>query len=470
MLLGACTSLQPAPAVRPALAKQALSGWARADAAHALPTAPDDTALATWWQQFNDPGLDALMRDALAANRDLKGAQASLRQAQAARALAESALFPTLGVSAGSSRSMTRSSAGNLHKLGFSASWEPDLSGTQAAGASAAEADLDAARADLATTRMALAAELGLAYAQWRGAQARERITRDSLASLEQTLQLAQWKTQAGLASSLDVEQARLSAEQTRASLPSLATEVAQYEHQIAVLTGQTPAQWRQGSVAPTAGDVPQADAALQQLAVGLPADLLRRRPDLRAAEAQVRAAWARKEQTRRAGFPRISLAGSVGLQAATLAALGSAGAGLATLAASVDWTLFDAGARQAQVDQQDALLELSRASYDSAVLLAVKDVEDGLAALEGSRQRAQALRQATDAASNALLLTRAQHQAGLTDFATLLEAQRNELNARLSLQSTQTDVSLTLIRVYKALGGGWSRDELTTAAAGRPD
>jgi outer membrane protein, multidrug efflux system len=155
-----------------------------------------------------------------------------------------------------------------------------------------------------------------------------------------------------------------------------------------------------------------------------------------------------------------VSLDGSVGLQALTLSGLGGAGAGLAMLAASVDWTLFDAGLRQAQVDQQDALLAMSHASYESAVLSAVKDVEDSLVALHGSRERATSLGRAADAAEAALQGTRARHQAGLTDFATLLEAQRDELNTRLSLQATQTDVSLNLIRVFKALGGGWDATE----------
>jgi outer membrane protein, multidrug efflux system len=464
-LLSGCASTLPTPEIRPGLADDELAGWARADAT-AGTAAPDSATLAAWWRQFDDAGLDRLMQEALAANRDLQLAAASLRQAQAARAAAEAGLYPTIGTSASASRNASRSSAGNLYQLGFSATWEPDFSGTLVAGVSAASADLAAAGADLATTRMALTAELGLAYVQWRGAQARQQITRDSLASLEQTLELAQWKAQAGLASSLDVEQARLSTEQTRASLPSLATEVAQYEHQIALLTGQTPARWRQSGLAAPAAAVPQADAALQALTIGLPADLLRRRPDLRAAEARVQAAWARKEQTRRAGWPGLTLGGSLGLQAITIGALSGASAGLATLAAGVDWTLFDAGARQAQVDQQDALLAGSRASYDGAVLTAVKDVEDGLVALRGSREGADSLQRATDAATAALQGTRAQHQAGLTDFATLLEAQRNELNARLALQATQTDVSLNLIRVFKALGGGWRTDETTAAAS----
>lgn len=455
LLLAGCAATLTAPAVQPQLGDQALAAWSRSGPSQNAAT--DDALLATWWQQFGDPMLDGLVQQALTNNRELQAAQANLRQAQAARAAAEAGAAPSVGTSANASRNATRSSGNNSYQLGFSASWEADLRGTVAAGVTAAGADSEAAQADLATTRMTITAELGLAYVQWRGAQAREQITRDSLASLEQTLQLAQWKAQVGLATPLDVEQSRLSTEQTRASLPSLATEVAQYEHQIALLTGRAPTEWRQLWRAQASAGVPQAPAAIEKLSVGMPADLLKRRPDLQSAEAAVRAAWARKEQTRRAGYPGVSLNGSLGLQALTLSGLNAASAGIATLAAAVDWTLFDAGARQAQVDQQDAALAASRAHYDAAVLGAVKDVEDSLVALRGSRERAESLGRASDAAEAALQGTRARHQAGLTDFATLLEAQRDELNTRLSLQTTQTDVSLNLIRVFKALGGGWT-------------
>ncbi|HEX5687415.1 MAG TPA: efflux transporter outer membrane subunit [Ideonella sp.] len=459
-LLGGCASAPPAPTLAQGIAAAALGQWARVDI---LPgaAAPDARALATWWQQFGDPHLDRLMQQALAGNLDLRSARATLRQAQAARAAAEAGTGPLLGISAGASRSLTRSSTSNLYKLGFSASWEPDLNGSQASGVAAADADAQAAWADLGTTRMTLSAELGLAYVQWRGAQARLRITAASLASLEQTLELARWKAQAGLASVLDVEQARLSVEQTRASLPSLATEIAQDEHLIALLTGRAPSELMADLPAQplSTNGVPQAGPAMERLAVGLPADLLRRRPDLQAAEARVRAAWARQEQTRRAGWPGLGLSGSVGLQALTLGALGQASAGVAALAASVDWTLFDNGLRRAQVDQAGAALDSSRIAYDAAVLGAVRDVEDSLVALRGSRDRAESLRQAADAAAATLHWTRVRHDAGLTDFATLLEAQRNELGALLALQTTQTDLSLNLIRLFKALGGGWDAD-----------
>jgi len=417
---------------------------------------PDAAALAQWWRQFQAPMLEGMVEQALAHNTDLRTARASLAQAQAARAVADAATQPQLGL--GLSASRTRVDGGGstpVDKLAFSASWEPDLRGSLGLASQAAQSDEDAAAADLASTRVSLVAEVGLAYVQWCDAQARERLTRASLASLEETQALVRWRAQAGLASALDLEQAVLNTEQTRASLPSLATELAQDAHTLALLLGQTPFDFatRWGASAPA---MPHADAAWQGLTVGLPADLLRRRPDLRSAEAAVQAAWLRREQVRREGWPGLSLSGSLGVQALTLAGLGQPGAAVATLAASVDWSLLDGGQRHALVAQQDALWTARRSAYDAAVLGAVKDVEDSLVALRGSQQRGAALSLASQAARASAQLDHLRHAAGLLDASTLLEAQRTELSAALALQSNRSDESLHLIRVFKALGGGW--------------
>lgn len=454
-----CATVAPAdPAPSATGAAVAGPAWAHADGL-ATATAVDDALLAQWWRQFDDPALGQMVADALAAHPDLRSAQADLAQARAARALAEAARWPAVGLGASSGRTASESAGANTHRLAFSASWEPDLNGNLSAAVAAARADEDAAQADAASTRIALAAEVALAYVQWRGALAREQLTRASLTALEDTLQLTEWRTRAGLASALDLEQALLATEQTRASLPTLATEIAQYEHQIAVLRGLAPARGRptRAGADNTLTTVPQAPAALRSLAVGVPADLLRRRPDLRAAEARVQAAWAREVQSRRAAWPGLSLTGSLGWQAATLGALGGPGAALASLAAGVDWTVFDAGAREAQVAGRSAALAQARAAYEAGVLTALQDVEDSLVALRGSRDRADALARAEQAAAAALLAQRIRHQAGVVDTATWLNAQRDELAARLALQTTRTETSLQLIRLFKALGGGWS-------------
>lgn len=466
---------------------QALASGAYAQASAVQQQPADAAQLATWWHQFDDPQLAALVEQALARNTSLRSAQATLREARAARAATEAATRPQVALGASASRSRSGGSTGNAFRLAGDASWEPDFSGAQSAGVQAAGADVDTAQADLWTTQVALAAETAQAYVQLRGAEARRRITQASLASFAQTYDLARWRTQAGLASSLDLEQSRLNLENTRASLPALDSEVAQDLSQIALLTGRpldsvkaeltasgpaastqgdgpSPAASQAGGSTVAQARVPSAPATLQQVHVGLPADLLRRRPDLRSAESAVLAQWWRLDQTRRDAAPSITLSGSLGLQAATVAALSGPAAGLASLAASVNWSLFDGGQRRALVDQQDAALERSRVAYEAALLTALKDVEDSLVALQSTQASLASQQAAAEAADNALLLTRHQHAAGLVDFATLLEAQRNALSARTNLQSSLTNRSLNLITLFKALGGGWPAPQATAA------
>ncbi len=426
--------------------------WLRAN--NLSPQAPDGAALASWWQQLDDADLNFLLREALAHNSDLRIAQATLRQAQAARAVVEAGARPQLGSSASATRSRTGSASSSLYKLGLSASWEPDWSGSQTANLAAAEASAQAAAADLATTRMSLTAEVGIAYVQWRDALTRERITQASASSLNDGLALTTWRAQAGLDSALALEQARLALAQTVASLPSVRAEVEQYEHQLALLTGLG-VEAMLGQLARQAS-TPDAGKALQQLQLGVPADLLRRRPDVRAAEASVRAQWATRRQTEREGWPTATLSGSLGLQALTLAALGSGGTGVAALAAGINWNLWDGGQRHALVAQQDALLEAKQIGYEAAVRSALKDVEDALVSLRSQHERTAALSQAAQAADGVLQLSQQQRQAGLLSLADVLSAQRSALSADLSLQSARTERTLALIRLFKALGGGW--------------
>jgi NodT family efflux transporter outer membrane factor (OMF) lipoprotein len=414
----------------------------------------DDAALAQWWQALGSPGLERLVLQALERHTEVRAAQATLRQVRAVRAAAEAGTGPSLGLGASSQRSRRSDSTANTHTLSANASWSPDLNGSQGAAVEAARADERAAEADLQSTRMAVAAEVGVAWVQWHADLWRRRLTEASLHSLEETLSLTRWNAQAGLASELEVQQARQSAETTRASLLGLDATLATDRHALALLAGVAPGQL---PLQAEDSGLPGLTQALTTLSTGLPADLLRRRPDLRAAEAAVQAAWLRREQTRRAGWPGLSLSGTLGWQAASLAALSSSGAALATLAAAVDWTVFDGGERAALVEQKDALWEQSRIAYDAALLSALKDTEDQLAALRGASERQASLHAAAGAAEQALQLTQARRLAGLTDLSTLLEAQRSALTTELTLVSARADQALALIRTWKALGGGWS-------------
>ena len=289
-LLAACAGVAPANPATPATqaALPAPAAWtASAAAAGPSPTAPtapatlDRSALARWWQQFDDPLLTALIDEALQGNTDLAIARARLDQARALRDSQAASASPQLGSSAGVSRSRSRSTGGvNTWQAGLDASWEPDFFGAQSSALRGREWDVAASAADLATTRMTVAAEVGIAYATLRGSRAQWRIARDNLAAQEQTLALTRWRAQAGLASTLDAEQARLSTEQLRANLPALEASIAQSEHRLAVLLGQPPAALRE-----RLGTGDRLPAAARDVPAGVPPELLRQRPEVRAAE-----------------------------------------------------------------------------------------------------------------------------------------------------------------------------------------
>jgi NodT family efflux transporter outer membrane factor (OMF) lipoprotein len=240
-------------------------------------------------------------------------------------------------------------------------------------------------------------------------------------------------------------------AEQTRAQLPTLQTSIAQTRHALAVLTGQPPAAL--ANLLAADGPLPQAG---KELALSLPAETLRQRPDVRAAEFQVAGALARVAQADAARAPSFKIGGSLGLSALTLGGLFSAEAIAASLLASVALPIFDGGAGLATVRAQQAAFEQARLAYQTAVLTALKEVEDALVALRGDRERLLHLLQAADAATEAALLARQRYSSGLVDFQTVLETQRTQLNTQDSVAGAQADISADHVRLYKALGGGW--------------
>lgn len=408
------------------------------------------TALAQWWQRFDDPALAALVQDALAANPSLKGTAAALRQSRALADVARAGYSPTLSGSGSSQRSRTGSAASaRSASLGLDASWEPDLFGGTRAGVTAAEADALTAEYTLADAQVSLTAEVALAYIALQDAQARMAIAQDNLSAQDDTLQIARWRQQAGLVSTLDVEQAAASAEQTRASVPLLQTSLDQAQHRLAVLTGRTPGTMP--AVARRAVPLPPDD-----LAMAFPAEVLRQRPDIRAAEARLQAASARVTQADAARYPSLRLSGTLGLQAGSIGNLLDSGSLLRTVLASVSVPLFDGGAINANVRAQQAALDKSRADHEGAVLTALQDVEDALVALRGDRARSGSLQAAAAAAERADLLARQQYEAGLIDFRAVLDAQRTLLSAQDSQASARATMAQDFVGLYKALGGGW--------------
>ena len=444
-----CASVGPDYAPPDARALGVPDAWRGSEPAVAGPV-----AAAAWWRALGDPLLEALVRDALTQGWDAGIARARLREARARRAIAASGGYPTVSASASASRTRTGTGSGasrSLFDAGFDASWEPDLFGGQRRTVEGAEADVAAAIEDERGVQVSLAAEVALNYVEVRSLQARLAIARANLATQSETLQLTRWRTEAGLTSSLDVEQARTAVEQTRAQIPALDASLAAARHRLAVLGGRAPGSLDARLAAP--GSIPAVPDALP---VGIPADTVRQRPDLRAAERRLAAETARVGVAEAARFPSLALGGSVGLESLTFQGLGEGGAFVGRLAVSLAAPLFDAGRRRAQVEAQSAVQERALRTYEAAVLAALEDVENALVQLASARLRRAALLQAAEAARNAAVFAEQRYAAGITDFQTVLDTQRTLLSAQDTLQATEAEQAAALIRLYKALGGGW--------------
>lgn len=448
LLLGACVSVGP-DYVPPAT--QAPVRWSAAVG----DSAGDASTLAAWWQTLDEPLLNELMQRAAAGNRDLAQAEARVREARARRGISEAERFPTLQASAGATRRSSSEETGSgrsseLYSAGFDARWELDIFGGKRRALEAATAGLEASEYDLRNVLVSLLAEVALNYIDTRAFQARLALAEANLRAQSETFDIARWRAEAGLATQRDVEQAKLNLEQTRAQLPALRSGAAQAANRIAVLLGQNPGTLDALLAAPRA--IPAAPPAL---AVGVPADALRRRPDVQRAERRLAAQTAQIGVATAALYPNFSLSGSIGLEALSAGRLLNASAVATALGANLAWTVFDAGRIRQNIAVQTALQEEALSFYESAVLSALQDVENALVAYAAEQQRREAL--AAAAARNAAELARHQYAAGLADFQVVLDTQRSLLSLEDQLAASRGNVTSNLVRLYKALGGGWT-------------
>lgn len=415
--------------------------------------------LARWWERLGDPVLSGLVDRALAGSLDLRTAHARLQQARAERALAKAGLQPSVSVSGSASGQRSSDLSNGVFSAGFDASWEPDVFGGTRRAIDAASADLQATTEELYGTEVSLVAEVVRNYAELRTLQARVEIARRNETSQAETLQLTEFRAQAGLVSSVDVEQARANLEQTRAQIPTLESSIAQTMHRLAVLAGLEPA-----SLTTELSQTAPLAAVPSQIVVAIPAETLRQRPDVRAAEQRIAAETARLAQANTSRYPQFSLSGSVGIEVITGALTGGTSL-VASTAASVLQTMFDGGRIRQQIAIQSAVQEQAVVSYETTVLTALEEVENALVAFEKSRQRLTSLSAAADAASNAALLARSQYTAGLEDFQTVLDTERTVLSVQDSVATTEGDRMTALVQLYKALGGGWSPASAATVS-----
>jgi NodT family efflux transporter outer membrane factor (OMF) lipoprotein len=456
IMLAGCSTLQ-APATDIDAHVAVPAAWTASASTGATPAAPAGS-LAAWWSRFGDDTLTALISQALVANTDVASAQAALRQSRALADVSAARLGPSVDASGSAQRTRSQSlGTTNTFRTGFDASWEPDVFGGNRAARNAAELSAQQSAASLGDVQVSIAAEVAITYLTLRSTEARLAIAQTNLASQQETLQIAQWRVQAGLATSLESEQARAAVEQTRAQVPTLQKSLAQTRHQLALLTGRTVEQLG----VPAGGPLPAAPA---DLALSFPAQTLRQRADVRAAELRVSAAAQDLVQADAARYPSFNLSGSLGLSALTLGGLTGGGAAVGSLLASVSVPIFDGGAAKAQVRAQQAVLDQAREAHRGAVLTALKDTEDALVALARDRERLASLRNAAEAAANAALLATQRYASGLVDFQTVLETQRSQLSAQDNVASASADVVADHVRLYKALGGGWQPDAAVAA------
>jgi NodT family efflux transporter outer membrane factor (OMF) lipoprotein len=432
----------------------------------------DAPSLAAWWTTLNDPQLNEFIERALADNKTVKQAYARVVQARAQRAIAGSGFWPNIGASANASRSESESNfndsgevvstVGESYSTGLSTTWELDLFGGQRRSFESATAQLAATEADLRDVLVVLLGDVALSYVGVRTAQSRLDYAERNLNAQREALDITQWRAESGLTTVLDVEQANTSYEQTRAQIPSLESSLVQNMNRLAVLTGQTP-----GALQASLQQRKPIPVAPLEIVAGVPADVLRRRPDVRSAERQLAAQTAQVGVATAALYPSLSLSGSISWQSLTasdvLDGFRNERSGL-----SLSLPLFNGGALRQNIKVQNAAVDQALAAYESVVLAVYEEVENALDAWSSEQRRHAALVEAVASARRASELALMQYNSGLVDFQTVLTADRQLIALEDSLAVSDGEMTANLIRLYKALGGGWSVfPAATTAASG---
>lgn len=422
-----------------------------------FPVASPSGDLARWWGRFEDQTLNRLISSALLDNPEISSATARIRESRARRDAEFSGLFPTLngGVSRNSSRidiDPGPTTSGTSYSANLDASWEVDLFGRRRSALLAAAANLGAAGETLHSVHAALAAEIASTYTSLRADEARLGVLRRNVTTREQTAQLATWRKQAGEADSLESSQALSSLESARAAIPALEEAIAQGRNRLALLAGREPgsldAMLAVGKGIPSPPD---------SLAIGIPADVLRQRPDVRVAGYEVLAAAANTRSAEAARYPSLNLSGSLGLNTPRARDFLDPETAAANLATSLTSPIFDAGRIRAGIEAASAVEQQAIDNYRSVVLTALAETENALIACRRSAERLATLEKATQLARESDELARRRYEAGEIDFLEVLDSQRTLLNLEENLIATRSDRTTAYIRLYQALGGGWS-------------
>ncbi len=414
-----------------------------------------DIPLARYWLLLNDPLVDEFVAQAQSDNLDLAQAVTRLRAARAGLRQARSDRVPTITGSGAARRDVGDFATDDVQfSLGADAAWEVDLFGRIDASIDAARADVRAAGYSLGDLERVITAQVAIQVVTARSLAAQLAIARETLANQDDNLQIARWRNQAGLVGSLDVEQARTQRAQTAASVPLLEGDLVAVANAISTLIGEPPGRvYRALTAAPR--DVPMPPV---QVGLAVPADMLRRRPDVSAAEARLAADLDRVGVARTQLYPLARLSGTIGTSATDVGSLFDLVTG--NVFASLSQLIFDGGRVRGQIEGAQAIADGSLAAWRQSILGALEDVESAAVDLETSAVRVTNLAEASEGAQNAALLARSQYQAGLIDFQTLLVTESQLLSTRTAAVNAEAARATAFIGLARALGGGWSVPE----------
>jgi NodT family efflux transporter outer membrane factor (OMF) lipoprotein len=463
LLMGGCiySPSKYKPPVAPQLTQN--DSWNTRPAGGESSSPADDAMLSQWWSVFGDPQLTSLEERALKSNLDLRTAEIAIVQARANVESSRGSLFPSVSGSVGSS--YTRSGGGGggsfvsngmtvsgQNNWSVQGNYTPDLYGGIRSSVAASQATLESRQESLRNTMVTLTQELALDYVQVRSFQAQIATTNDNLVRYRETYDMTVAKRDAGLASALDVEQARQAVVSTEAQLPSLENSLQQSRNAISILLGKKP-----GEVDVELAEAKPVPKPPASVAIGVPADLIRRRPDIRVAERQYAAQWMQVGVAEANRWPSFSLAGSITANAVSFGNLFTTAASVAEgVSGSLQSTILNRRALNAQVHAQKAALDQTEVSYESTILNAIQEVENALKAYSTEQERRKSLAEAAVIARNQAEMSRTLYAAGQKDFLTVLDAERTVLNAESSLVQSDANIAQDLIRLYKAMGGGW--------------
>ena len=408
--------------------------------------------LSTWWDSFSDPKLTALVEQALTSNLDLQLAEARLREARGTRGVVAGGLWPSADAVAGYRRTnLPAHAARDLYQTGLDALWEVDIFGGTRRQVESATANILAAEERLHDVQVSLAAEVALNYVRLRRDQQQIAIAQSNLQAQSHTAELTRQRYDAGFVSGLDVANADAQVATTQAAIPVLQAAAQQSVYALSVLLGRQPAD-----LLPELSETESIPLTPPEVPAGLPSDLLRRRPDIRQAEAELHAATAQIGVATADWFPKFSLTGSLNWQADKLADLYTGAARSWSLGPSVNWSIFQGGSVLANIRVQEALRDQSFITYQKTVLAALQDVENALIAYAKEWEHGKALHDAVVANRKAVNLATQLYTQGQSDFLNVLVAQRAlYLSEQAYVQSTSS-TAIDLIALYKALGGGW--------------